>query len=270
MAIRGFAAKTNFQYPFELQTVVAKNGKKRISEAASNPERRAVKERNYPVNVFVEPTCAPAPVFRGPSNTVAAAPGPAQFKIQNTNPSSNFSNSREKTLKTPVDGGLLPAELTSEDLRLVAAAFSTPPEAASLQLKSTNCAQNTHTLKNQGNGAATKTVNFHPVPRLGPQQQQRGPTSGANLRGTSTESENLCLQHMFTSEDDDLNGTMFQIDDELHRLLGTSGGNNKGPSILSGTRNLMCNDNAALNTTNHAFQGLFSPQYQLQGLPYGN
>ncbi|KAG7667109.1 putative Ethylene-responsive transcription factor 1 [Nannochloris sp. 'desiccata'] len=275
VAIRGFAAKTNFQYPFELYTtVVAKNNKKRISDAANNPEKRAVKARNCPVNVSVGPTTgAPAVVFCGQSTMVAAAPGPGQIKIQNTNESASFFNTHQKTLKTPVDGGLLPAELTSEDLRLVAAAFSTPPGAASLQMNSTDTAQNMHLFEQQGNGAATKTVYFHPVPRLGPRQQQHGLTSGANLRSTSTESGALCLQHIFTSGHDDVNGTMFQIDNELHRLLGGTGRGGSGAaleqSMLNGTRNLMCNDNVASNTTNNAFTGLFSPQYELQGIPYG-
>lgn len=266
MAIRGFAAKTNFQYPFELQTtVVAKDSKKRTYDAANNPERLAVKVRNYRVNVSEEPSCAPGAVFRGQGNMVAAAPGPPQFKIQNTNPSTSFFNTREKMLKTPIDGGLLPAELTSEDLRLVAAAFSTPPVAASLPLNNADCTKNTHPIEHQGNGAATKTFCLHSVPRHGHRQQQHGLHTGANLRGTSTESEISCLQHIFTSGDDDVNGTMFQIDNELHRLLGDGA----APS-MSGTRNLMCSDNLVSNTNKNLFVGLFSPKYELQGLPYGN
>jgi hypothetical protein len=238
--------------------VVAKIVKKRpTTEAMSNPERKAVKLATAPL------------AGAAPSNILAAAPIPTQFMKTTHGTAAPFFNPQQ-TLKTPIDGGLLPPELSSEDLRLMAAAFSTPPGATSLQLRNPGITENTYPFKQQGSTGAA--AYFHSVQRPG-LQPHNSITFGANLRGTSTESEALCLQQMFT-EHEDVNGAMFQIDNELHRLLGGGstvnggGGNGSAPSVLGGTQQkLMIHDNSVSNTTKRTFTCLFSPQYELTGLP---
>ena len=212
--------------------------------------------------VEMTPVAPAAAVFPVQNNTMVAA-GPSR----NTNLNATLYHAHE-TLKTPVDGGLLPTELTSEDMRLVAAAFSTPSGGPLLQGHD-NDAPHTYPYKNIGGGAAPQDPCFHSVPRAALGRQ--GHAFAAPLRGTSTESEALCLQQMFTGHED-MSGHMSQIDNELHRLLGgtesTGGGGRAAPSMLHGAQHP--DGHLTSHTTNRAFSGLFSPQYELPGLDYRN
>jgi hypothetical protein len=239
--------------------VITKANKKRSAfEASQNPGKKAAKVKKYRTVKQVAPRAAvAAPVAQTQRNVTNAAAIPTQFMQHNNAASGGLVNSQ--TLKTPIDCGLLQAELTSEDLRLVAAAFSTPPRAPSLQLHTNGIAQNTYPFKMQGGGASY----FHSVPRPGHQQQRDALAFGAPLRGTSTESEALSLQQMFTGHDD-VNGAMSQIDNELHRLVANGDGN---PPLLGGMQNVTCDGNVAFHNTSRSFPGLFSPHYQLSGFP---
>lgn len=196
---------------------------------------------------------------------------------------------KQEAMVTPQAQNLQCTELSSEDLKLVAAAFSTPcgPEA---------CPEAQHT---QQELTHSSTLHIKPSPMM-PQttqkrhdyrihvhhelhtqqaQQPQGWTPAgygshaiaaggggfvhnySGLRNSSTQSETFCLRH-----NTGVTTSLFGIDEELQKLLGGGGAHGNGhegdrdnhgtgdggrdPVIIRGT----CN--------------LFSPGYGLTGLPF--